>query len=110
MIKKKNNITASTSLSINQKRWLKFKSMKRGYYSLIIILVLYALSWILPILVNSKALIVNYNDKMYFPAFHDFSLVKDRIYLGEEFGQDKVGEVDYVKLKNEWKNFNHFAL
>ena len=70
------NNSEQISLSINKKRWLKFKSMKRGYYSLILITILYGLSWILPILVNNKALIVSHNNQLYFPAFHDFSLIE----------------------------------
>ena len=48
------------SESINKKRWRKFKSIKRGYYSFIIIISLYALSFLLPLFINSKALIVKY--------------------------------------------------
>ena len=65
------------SLSITQKRWMKFKSMKRGYYSFLLILALYSISWFLPVLVNNKAIIVSYEGKYYYPAFHDFSLIKN---------------------------------
>ena len=101
----KNN-SEQISLSINKKRWLKFKSMKRGYYSLILITILYGLSWILPILINNKAIIVSYNNQLYFPAFHDFSLIENRVYLGNEFGQDKVGQADYLNLKKQWEETN----
>ena len=77
--------------------------MKRGYYSLILITILYGLSWILPILVNNKALIVSYNNQLYFPAFHDFSLIENRLYRGSEFGQDKEGQADYLDLQKQWK-------
>ena len=56
------------SESINQKRWKKFKSIKRGYYSFILIIGLYLLSFFLPLFVNSKALVVNYEGNFYFPA------------------------------------------
>ncbi|MBC8455892.1 ABC transporter permease subunit [bacterium] len=92
------------SLSIYKKRWLKFKTMKRGYYSFIIITTLYLLSWLLPVLVNNKALIVQYEGDYYFPAIHDFSLIPDRIFLGEEFGQDVPGEADYRSLQAEWSD------
>ena len=105
----KNN-SEQISLSINKKRWLKFKSMKRGYYSLILITILYGLSWILPILVNNKAIIVSYNNQLYFPAFHDFSLIENRVYLGNEFGQDKVGQADYLNLKKFYQSFNLISI
>ena len=43
------------SVSVLRKRWNKFKTLKRGYYSLIILTVAYLLSWCLPVLMNSQA-------------------------------------------------------
>ena len=103
--KKKNDIS-DISLSITQKRWMKFKTMKRGYYSFLIIIFLYSLSWILPILVNNKAIIMSYEGQYYYPALHDFSLIKNKTYLGKDFNQDKPGEIDYLKLQATWKNSN----
>ena len=39
-----NNNKKDVSISIFKKRWKKFKTLKRGYYSFVIILILYALS------------------------------------------------------------------
>ena len=60
-----------TSESINQKRLRKFKSIKRGYYSFLIIVSIYILSFFLPLFINSKALIVQYEGNYYFPAMID---------------------------------------
>ena len=60
------------SESILQKRIKRFKSMKRGYYSLIILISLYAISLLGPLWMNNKALIVKYENKYYFPAVMDF--------------------------------------
>ncbi|SVE39282.1 uncharacterized protein METZ01_LOCUS492136, partial [marine metagenome] len=49
-----NNITKSDS--ILKKRIRRFKSIKRGYYSFIILTSSYILSFLAPIFVNSKAL------------------------------------------------------
>ena len=100
--KKKENIE-EISLSIYKKRWLKFKTMKRGYYSFVIIVTLYALSFLLPLLINSKALIVHYNGHYVFPAFRDFGLVPDKVYLGKEFGQNVPGEANYRELDKLWE-------
>ena len=51
--------------SILQKRVRRFKSIKRGYYSFIILLSLYLLSIIAPLLINSQALIVKYANEKY---------------------------------------------
>ena len=104
--KKKQENIQDISLSIYKKRWLKFKMMKRGYYSFCIITILYLLSWFLPLLVNNKALIVKYEGEYYFPAIHSFSLIPDKIFMGDLFGQDVPGEANYRLLQEEWQDEN----
>ena len=58
----KNQNNDYVSVSINRRRWLKFKGLKRGYYSFIALIILYGLSFLLPVLINSKALIVRYEE------------------------------------------------
>ncbi len=53
------------SESIFQKRLRKFKSIKRGYYSLIILLVLYIISLIGPLWMNNKPLYVSFLNQKY---------------------------------------------
>jgi len=106
--------------SIFKKRIRRFKSIKRGYYSFIILISLYILSFFAPILVNSKALLVvysnkqydideNFNDKnnnsnwdlgesfknrkhYYFPALSDLfgGIFYNKYYEAKFFGQDSV--------------------
>ena len=112
------NITKSDS--ILKKRIRRFKSIKRGYYSFIILISLYLLSFLSPILVNSKALLVcyanqsydqgeNYSDNnnngqwdteesfqdrknYYFPALSDLlgGLFSNQYYEASFFGQDSI--------------------
>ena len=82
--------------SILKRRWEKFKTLKRGYYSLIILLMTYGISFFLPLLINNRALIVKYNGDYYFPAFSGY-------VSGEAFNQDVPGEARYRKLKNEFR-------
>ena len=49
-----------TSESIFQKRIKRFKSMKRGYYSLLLLILFYFISIIGPLWMNNKALIIRY--------------------------------------------------
>jgi len=86
----------SQNTSILQKRWQKFKSLKRGYYSLIILSSFYILSFLLPLLINNKAIVVKYNDTYYFPIFTGY-------IPGKTFGQDVPGEAKYRPLKNSFK-------
>ena len=88
-------IEDSQNISILQKRWQKFKSLKRGYYSLIILSSLYILSFLLPVLINNKAIIVKYNDNYYFPILTGY-------IPGKTFGQDVPGEAKYRPLKKRF--------
>ena len=88
-------IEDSQNTSILQKRWQKFKSLKRGYYSLIILSSLYILSFLLPVLINNKAIIVKYNDNYYFPILTGY-------IPGKTFGQDVPGEAKYRLLKKRF--------
>ncbi len=84
-------------LSILQKRWLKFKTMKRGYYSLIILTVLYGVSFFLPLLINNRALLVRYNGELISPVISGY-------IAGKTFGQDVPGETRYRELKKSFEN------
>ncbi|HDR05464.1 MAG TPA: ABC transporter permease subunit [Candidatus Marinimicrobia bacterium] len=104
MFKKKQTNNNEISLSIYHKRWLKFKTLKRGYYSFLILLWLYIISFFLPVLVNNKALVVKYESNWYFPAVRDFLPFMSSYYPGSQFGQDVPGEANYRALKTEWKS------
>ena len=83
--------------SILKRRWKKFKTLKRGYYSLVTLTVLYTISFFLPVLINNKALIVKYNGSYHFPIFSGY-------IAGKEFGQDVPGEPRYRVLQKEFSN------
>ena len=80
--------------------------MKRGYYSFIIIIALYITSFFLPVLINSRAIVVHYNDQFFFPAILDLLPGVSPYYPGEKFNQEVPGEADYRKLHNTWKEKN----
>lgn len=79
------------SLSV-KKKLLSFKEIKRGYYSLIIIVVLLCFSLVAEFFINSKALIVKYEGSYYFPVIGNF-------YGGEQFGLDYSYEANYKELQ-----------
>lgn len=92
-------------VSVMQRRWRKFRTLKRGYYSLVALVSLYVLSFFLPLLVNSKALLVSYQGETYMPALGDSFIgalfgVND-YYPASEFGQQKEGECNYRQLQVE---------
>lgn len=79
------------SVSIFRKRMRKFRTIKRGYYSFVLLLVLYSLSFLLPILVNNKPLWVRYEGKTYFPL--------TSFYQSNVFGEEGSEEPNYRKLQ-----------
>ena len=95
------------SESINQKRWKKFKSIKRGYYSFILIIALYILSFLLPIIINSKALIVQYEGDYCFPAFNDVMPGINAYYDGTMFDQEAPGAANFRQLQKKWTASNN---
>ena len=96
------------SESILQKRIKRFKSMKRGYYSLVILTSLYIISLLGPLWMNNKALIVKYENKFYFPAVMDFldfiPGIKYPLYESQNFGQNINSiEVDFRLLDIQYE-------
>ncbi|KXK46955.1 MAG: peptide/nickel transport system permease protein [Chlorobi bacterium OLB5] len=86
------------SISIFRKRWRKFKTLKRGYYAFLVLVVLYGISFILPLFINHTAIMVKYNGSYYFPMF------KSGIYESSFFGQEGFGEANYRRLKEAFSN------
>ena len=78
------NSRLHASQSIFQKRLRKFRGLKRGYYSFLLLLSLYAISFALPALTHDKALFVQYQGRSYVPLF--------TYYEASEFGMDAIGE------------------
>jgi len=78
------------------KQWKRFRSIKRGYYSAVILVFLLLLSCFAELLVNSRALIVSYEGKWYFPTYAWF-------IPGDTFGLDYDWETNYRELKQHFK-------
>jgi microcin C transport system permease protein len=68
--------------------WQRFKANKRGYYSLWIFAVLFALSLAAEALSNDKPLVVSYAGKLYFPIFKN--------YPETSFGGDFESTTDFL--------------
>ena len=82
-------------VSIFRKRLRKFRNLKRGYYSFLILAVAYGISFLLPLLINNQALVVRYEGRFYFPLL--------RYYPASEFGQDAFGEPNYRELARRFR-------
>ncbi|MCB0420668.1 MAG: ABC transporter permease subunit [Bdellovibrionales bacterium] len=81
---------------VTLKRIKRFKSIKRGYYSFVFLMILIGLSLVAELYINSKALMVRYEGNTYFPIFAD-------VYPGKTFGLDYEYETNYRKLREKFK-------
>ena len=78
---------------ITQRRLAKFRSIKRAWFSLIIIGALCLLALLGPLLVGSRAIIVKYQNEYRFP-------IVENTISGREFGLPQETEPNYRRLKN----------
>lgn len=78
------------------KRWQRFRSIKRGYWSLLLLCGIVGLAAMDQCLVGKRALMVSYEGRWYFPA------LTRNVMPGATFGltgNDAHAETDYRKLK-----------
>lgn len=110
-MKNNNQQSSQKPLTVNQRRWRKFKTLRRGYYSLIILSICYLISFFLPLLINNRALIVHYNGETRFPAFRDLMdvpvlrmLTSPPFVSGVSVGQvGNEGECNYRLLQEQYE-------
>lgn len=92
---------------ITRKRLQRFRRIKRGFYSLIILTVAFVLSLFSEFLANNRAIVVRYQGDFYFPTF--------QYYAMEVFDQeDEYGftdaEANYRQLKEEFEGTENWVL
>jgi microcin C transport system permease protein len=74
------------------KKIKRFISIKRGFISFIIFILMILFSFFAEMFINNRALIVSYNKKLYFPTY-------GRMIPGNVFGLDYDYETNYRELK-----------
>ncbi|MBM4409689.1 MAG: ABC transporter permease subunit [Chloroflexi bacterium] len=79
------------SESIFQRRLRKFRRLRRGYWSFLLILAAYLSSFALPMVANNVALLVKYEGRYYVPLV--------TYQPASAFGQGAIGEPDYRELR-----------
>ncbi|WP_339634111.1 ABC transporter permease [uncultured Sneathiella sp.] len=73
--------------AINQRRLKNFKANRRGYWSMVLFVLLFMISLFAEVIANDKPLVVSYKDQLYFP----FLIA----YPETAFGGDFETEADY---------------
>jgi len=84
---------------ITRRKLQRFRSLKRGYGSFLVLCGLLLMSACAELLVGSRALIVKYRGRYYFPTYAAF-------HPGTDFGEDYSYETNYRKLKERFATEN----
>jgi microcin C transport system permease protein len=92
------------SLTPGQRAWRRFRQHKRGFFSLWLFLLLFALSLGAELLSNDKPLVVRYHDQLYFPVLFD--------YQETAFGGDFDTATDYLDpfIQDQFARPGNFAV
>ena len=77
------------------KKLRRFREIRRGYYSFVILAVLLVVLALGELLVNSRALIVKYEGEWFFPTYTAF-------HPGTDFGLDYSYEANYRELREKF--------
>ena len=99
----KKNVIKSDS--ILKKRVRRFKSIKRGYYSLIILSSLYLISLIAPVIISKEALVVCYANGTYDNGEEFNDINQNGMYDdSDDFEVDDPGKITVEANSNETMN------
>jgi len=77
---------------ITKRRLKRFREIKRGYWSFILLGAVILASTLAELWINNRALVVSYEGGLFFPTYGD-------VLTGDDFGLDYPYEVDYRELK-----------
>jgi microcin C transport system permease protein len=92
------------SISPGRRIWLRFRQNRRGYWSLVIFIVLFAMSLAAELLSNDKPLVARYNGKILFPIAQTYS--------ERSFGGDFDSPADFLDpfIQDQFKKEGNWAL
>ena len=78
---------------LTRKRLRRFRSIKRGWWSFLILAVLFALSLVTELFIGHRALVVKYDGGFHFPVYGKF-------HPGTDFGESYDYEANYRELRD----------
>ncbi|EKR15931.1 ABC transporter permease [Leptospira interrogans] len=89
---------------ILKKRFQKFRTNKRAWYSLNILIISYIISLFAPLITTNQPLIVSYQNKLYFPIFS--------FYPETTFGGENLTPPNYKKLskREDFKSSSNWII
>ena len=84
---------------LTKKRLQRFRRIRRGYYSFLVLTALFVLSLFSEFIANSRAIVVRYEGHLYFPTFKFIPM--STFGQEDEYGFND-GETDYRRLKADF--------
>ncbi len=81
---------------LTAKKWKRFRSLKRGWWSFVLLSLLFVLSLVAELIINKRALFVSYDGHWYLPTYTTY-------HSGRDFGLDYDYEVNYRELQATWR-------
>ncbi|MBN1379454.1 MAG: ABC transporter permease subunit [Gammaproteobacteria bacterium] len=75
--------------------WNRFRSIRRGYWSAVILLVMLLLACFAELLANNRAIVVYHDSTLYFPTY-------GAVIPGRVFGLEYQYETNYRELQNKY--------
>lgn len=99
-----NALSSAVSISPGRRVWLRFKQSRRGYWSLLVFSVLFALSLMAELVSNDKPLIASYKGQIVFPIATTYS--------EKVFGGDFDSPADYLDpfIQDQFKRDGNWAV
>ncbi|MBF0413780.1 MAG: ABC transporter permease subunit [Desulfamplus sp.] len=82
---------------LTKKKWKRFVSIKRGFFSFAALLIMILISMFAELFINSRALIVYYNGQLWFPTY-------SAMISGKTFDLNYEYETNYRELKAKFKH------
>jgi ABC-type microcin C transport system permease subunit YejE len=92
---------------ITRRRFARFRQIRRGYYSFLILMAAIILSIFAPFLAESRALAVYYNGRLFFPTFEYLSMATFNQTPPVGWRANNL-ESEYLRLQREWQVERYF--
>lgn len=81
---------------LTAKKWHRFRALKRGWWSFVVLLVMCVLAAFAELWINKRPLVMSHDGRLYFPTY-------SAVHTGKEFGLDYDYEVNYRQLQQQWR-------
>jgi microcin C transport system permease protein len=93
---------------VTRRRLQRFRRIKRGYYSFLVLTILFVLSLFAELIANNRAIIVYYEGQLYFPTYAAF-MEMGVFGQEDEYGFTDV-EADYRAMREQFAGTSNWVL